>query len=510
MGRYYFELPAGVSSLSSITIFDDHSLGTCITGSASFDIFTGPEILGIEAWNGASAEYPTSVPIYHPGIREFSSTPSIQTITDNQYGDENMVGACTPYNNLEGTDAGTLPNLTTGLAGTPDMSLGAPDPFSVYGTLGGSSDCGGGSETIPAPVYPAGIPGKREWPGYTTIGCGGRITYNFSTPIVPRAGSGIAGADLVIFEVGFAEDPVAASGSSTTTGPVTTIPSGASATITITNDSAATYTSGGLPPFGFEFEQYAILVVDGDGVIADQQQEFTADPISPDAGLNSRTLGPYTVGPNSVFYFYAFGDDDAAGNGDTDGVPEQIFASDIDVTGISFLGYTGITPEPTTYNGPTGGTPLLLGVGRAPSVWDGGGAASWTLYAFGSATPVGSLSFDLMMTADVNPNTLKAGSKGQWITVYIEPGDGFDPADIDLSTLVLSDSENTGAVYVATDSPNEIGDGNNNGEPDLMVKFDRQAVASVLTPGDEIEVHITGLTFGGVAFEALDVIKVIE
>jgi hypothetical protein len=53
----------------------------------------------------------------------------------------------------------------------------------------------------------------------------------------------------------------------------------------------------------------------------------------------------------------------------------------------------------------------------------------------------------------------------------------------------------------------EIGDYNGDSIPDLMVKFDRAAVQSVLAVGEEVQITITG-EVGGIAFEGRDTIRV--
>jgi hypothetical protein len=106
---------------------------------------------------------------------------------------------------------------------------------------------------------------------------------------------------------------------------------------------------------------------------------------------------------------------------------------------------------------------------------------------------------------DFDPDTLNLKSKGQWVTAYIElpAGHGCDVSQIKLSSLTLN-----GQVQAET-KPTAIGDYDKDGIPDLMVKFDRSAVQSILPVGDKVEVTIGGTLNDGRQFEGKDTVKVI-
>ncbi|MCK4365671.1 MAG: hypothetical protein KAW45_06445 [Thermoplasmatales archaeon] len=106
-------------------------------------------------------------------------------------------------------------------------------------------------------------------------------------------------------------------------------------------------------------------------------------------------------------------------------------------------------------------------------------------------------------TIDIDPDTLNLNSSGKWITCYIELPDGYDVTDIDISTILLND------VVPAENHPTNIGDHDNDGIPDLMVKFDRQDVIDILEVGESVEIKITGELVDGIRFEGVDYIKVI-
>ncbi|GAB4344084.1 MAG: hypothetical protein Kow0099_23150 [Candidatus Abyssubacteria bacterium] len=100
----------------------------------------------------------------------------------------------------------------------------------------------------------------------------------------------------------------------------------------------------------------------------------------------------------------------------------------------------------------------------------------------------------LMASVAVQPNSLNVKSKGNYLTAYIELPEGFDPANIDISSIVLNGS------VAALASPTAVGDYNSNGVADLMVKFDRASVQSILPLG-WAPVTVAGLLGNGVPFE---------
>ena len=107
-------------------------------------------------------------------------------------------------------------------------------------------------------------------------------------------------------------------------------------------------------------------------------------------------------------------------------------------------------------------------------------------------------------TIDFDPDTLNLNSEGNWTTTYIELPEGYDVSNIDASTIVLN-----GQVQ-AEENPTEIGDYDEDGITDLMVKFDRSAVQGILELGDEIAITITGELTEEILFEGTDTIRVIE
>lgn len=109
----------------------------------------------------------------------------------------------------------------------------------------------------------------------------------------------------------------------------------------------------------------------------------------------------------------------------------------------------------------------------------------------------------LEATVDFNPKTLNLKSSGKWVTVYIELPEGYDPANINVSSVTFAES------VVAEKSPTEIGDYDEDGIPDRMVKFNRAKVSEQLNPGEAVTVKIQGQLIDGTPFAGTVTIRVI-
>jgi hypothetical protein len=112
-------------------------------------------------------------------------------------------------------------------------------------------------------------------------------------------------------------------------------------------------------------------------------------------------------------------------------------------------------------------------------------------------------------SVDVQPTVLNTNAKGGYITVYIEfSGGTASPTDIDVSSVTLSNAAGTATVAVAPESPTAVGDGNDNGVIDRMVKFDRATVQSWFAATGEQTVRVKGRLIDGRQFTGDDVILV--
>jgi len=108
---------------------------------------------------------------------------------------------------------------------------------------------------------------------------------------------------------------------------------------------------------------------------------------------------------------------------------------------------------------------------------------------------------------NIEPDTLNLKSKGKWITAYIELQEGYNISDINISTILLN-----GTIPVDLNAPTAIGDYDNDGVPDLMVKFNRTAVCEfIIFKGikvGNVTLKISGKLINGIEFEGCDTIRV--
>jgi parallel beta-helix repeat protein len=109
-------------------------------------------------------------------------------------------------------------------------------------------------------------------------------------------------------------------------------------------------------------------------------------------------------------------------------------------------------------------------------------------------------------STSMEPAILNLKLKSKWITAYIELPQGYDVSDIDVSSIMLNDT------VPAEPKPTAIGDHDNDGVPDLMVKFDRNAVSElILSKGimyGNVTLTVTGKLNNGTQFEGSDTIRV--
>jgi len=117
-------------------------------------------------------------------------------------------------------------------------------------------------------------------------------------------------------------------------------------------------------------------------------------------------------------------------------------------------------------------------------------------------------------TLKITPYTLNLRSKGKWVTAYIELPEGYDVRDINASTVMLNDT------ISAEPRPIAVGDYDENGITDLMVKFDRASVISYILANVNktklfeerfmrVTLTITGKLNDGTPFKGSDIITIV-
>ena len=105
-------------------------------------------------------------------------------------------------------------------------------------------------------------------------------------------------------------------------------------------------------------------------------------------------------------------------------------------------------------------------------------------------------------TVEIYPETLSLHSLfGRWIKAYIELPESYDVHDIDISSVMLN-------YEVAAElHPTKVGDYDNDGVSDLMVKFSRiDTMKSIFRTGENT-LKIRG-KLNGFFFECTDTIRV--
>jgi len=127
------------------------------------------------------------------------------------------------------------------------------------------------------------------------------------------------------------------------------------------------------------------------------------------------------------------------------------------------------------------------------------------------------------VTIDIDPDTLNTKSNGEWITAYIELPEGYNVADIDLATVLLTHNDfqlpaETDPQYgFVTDPESYLMDHDHDGVMERMVKFDRIALRDHLGEIDldsgekfyDVTLIVSGKV-AGISFEGTDTIVVIK
>ena len=117
-------------------------------------------------------------------------------------------------------------------------------------------------------------------------------------------------------------------------------------------------------------------------------------------------------------------------------------------------------------------------------------------------------------TVDIIPNTLNLRSKAGYVTAFIELSEGYNISDTDVSSILLNNT-----IAVDPDAPTAIGDYDDDGIPDLMVKFNGTEVMAYIIANVNmtklyekrfmtITLTITGKLNDGTQFQGSDTIRI--
>ena len=134
---------------------------------------------------------------------------------------------------------------------------------------------------------------------------------------------------------------------------------------------------------------------------------------------------------------------------------------------------------------------------------DSTAASGWAGFGMPGRNPCVACEAIPVEAMDVDPNTLNGASQGNYVTAHIELASGHDPSLVEPNSIRLNISVSASPDFF------EIGDWNQNGIPDFMVKFLRAEVEGVLGEGDQVPVTITG-TIDNCPFSGTDMVRVIR
>ncbi|MFH2070069.1 MAG: hypothetical protein ABIJ11_02495 [Elusimicrobiota bacterium] len=118
---------------------------------------------------------------------------------------------------------------------------------------------------------------------------------------------------------------------------------------------------------------------------------------------------------------------------------------------------------------------------------------------------------DFPVSVNFDPDTLNLRSEGRFVTVYIEMPPGYSPTEIDIRTVHICAINGTDVSPIqCLLFPTGITDEDSDGQKELMVKFDREAIGSVLTPAENVKISFAGDFITGDTFVGNDTIRVIN
>src|SRR5947207_13873751 len=105
----------------------------------------------------------------------------------------------------------------------------------------------------------------------------------------------------------------------------------------------------------------------------------------------------------------------------------------------------------------------------------------------------------LPMSFHFKPTTLNMGARGRWVTGSLEPAAPHSAGEIDIASIRLN-----GIVPVDPTAPRMV----RGGASELVVRFDRAAVAATVHAGERTPIDVTG-TMGGESFAGADTVRVV-
>ena len=173
---------------------------------------------------------------------------------------------------------------------------------------------------------------------------------------------------------------------------------------------------------------------------------------------------------------------------------------DIVAAGVSILlgNGDGTFQQPDTYHDGGG----IFGLGDMNGDGKTDVVSATTGYTISIVRNIGPRPSVLSANLRFIPSVINLRDPAKWLTTYIEPS-GFAPASIDLQSLRLQGSIAPSPRFA------KVVDHDRNGNPELMVRFSREALDPLLTPG-RYALTVTGSLRTGQPFSGTDSVSVVS
>ena len=269
--------------------------------------------------------------------------------------------------------------------------------------------------------------------------------------------------------------------------------------VEFTNDSKITGNNFANNEFGIWFDSSSNSTLSGNNVTANTGDGIWLDNSSNNVlsgnnvtANNADGIRLYYSSNNSVFHNSFVNDTNQVYTESSNNTWDDAYPSG----GNYWSNYTGVDMKSGFYQNETGSD----GIGDMPHIIDASNRDNYPLMKPWTLLPV------ITATLDVEPHTLNLGSKSELITAYLELPEGYNVSDVDVSTIRLNETIPPELEFRV------IGNYDNDAIPDLMVRFNRTAVAElILSEGlmtGNVTLTVTGNLADGNSFQGSDVIIV--
>jgi hypothetical protein len=115
----------------------------------------------------------------------------------------------------------------------------------------------------------------------------------------------------------------------------------------------------------------------------------------------------------------------------------------------------------------------------------------------------------LVTEIDIKPETLNLKSKGNWVTVFVEPPEGYVAEDIIGESVVISAVG--GTITNIEPVRSNLTDSDDDGVNELKLKYSRGELQSAISQSNltgQVEVTLTGTLSDTMTFIGSDTIKI--